>query len=273
MTRPPILHANAGLVVALAMLSACGDHGRTPVEPGRLRANTLSVSTFSVSGLYDAQFHYFPRLSVSSGANGGAIDVVEMSFEGSEAGVTRPLQHVRYSAPQRVPAGRTLELTSNLEIVSTTRVDHLQVTVAFVDETGRSGTVTAHAAVPAISQESADATLALHRFSVVGWSGHGRFHYWPKLTLSETSGRSAARILKMTFELLDVGPSGLVPHVRQAIDVPAGGTIVLDENDYDHGPWVEIDSTANASRVSVVISFVDDQGRGGVVSAVAQVSR
>jgi hypothetical protein len=36
-------------------------------------------------------------------------------------------------------------------------------------------------------------------------------------------------------------------------------------------PWFEIDSSADASRVSVAISFVDDAGRGGIVRAIAPV--
>ena len=30
-----------------------------------------------------------------------------------------------------------------------------------------------------------------------------------------------------------------------------------------HAPWFEIDSSGDASRLSVAISFVDDAGRGG----------
>jgi hypothetical protein len=115
--------------------------------------------------------------------------------------------------------------------------------------------------------------LAIQALTVDGWSENGRFHYWPKLTLTETSGISRASIKAITFELLDVGPAGRVPPARDPGDVPAGGTIQLVEDAYGYGPWFEIDSTANASRVSVVISFVDDAGRGGALSAVAQVSR
>jgi hypothetical protein len=99
---------------------------------------------------------------------------------------------------------------------------------------------------------------------------NGRYHYFPKLTLKETSGRTSVRIVRIAFELLDVGPDGRVQPSQQQIPVPAGGTIVLDENEW--GPWVEIDSSAEASRVAVAISFVDDRGRSGSVSAVAPVS-
>ena len=52
-----------------------------------------------------------------------------------------------------------------------------------------------------------------------------------------------------------------------------GGTLALKNDDYGYGPWFEITSTAAASRVSVAISFVDDEGRGGSVTSVAPVSR
>jgi hypothetical protein len=66
-----MLHANTSLVVALTVLSASGGGiARTPLQPESPpsnRPNTLSIFAFSVSGWYDGQFHYFPRLSVSPG--------------------------------------------------------------------------------------------------------------------------------------------------------------------------------------------------------------
>jgi hypothetical protein len=38
-------------------------------------------------------------------------------------------------------------------------------------------------------------------------------------------------------------------------------------------PWFQIEGPADAARVSVAISFVDDAGRGGLVSAIAAVDR
>ena len=74
------------------------------------------------------------------------------------------------------------------------------------------------------------------------------------------------------FELLDVGAAGQALPVWNAPDVPAGDTISLVTGKNGQAPWFEIDSSGDASRVSVAISFVDDAGRGGLVSAIAPVS-
>ena len=78
-------------------------------------------------------------------------------------------------------------------------------------------------------------------------------------------------IKKITFELLDVGSAGRVPPSWQPFSIAAGATLTLSEAYGD--PWLEIDGSANASRVSVVIVFIDEAGRGGEITAVAQVSR
>jgi hypothetical protein len=119
------------------------------------------------------------------------------------------------------------------------------------------------------------ATLVIREFSVTEWydRSQGRYHYWPKLTVAETSGVSLASIASITFELLDVGPTGRVPPASGPFVVPAGGTLTLVEDSYGYGPWLEIDSTADASRVSVVLSFLDSTGGRASVSAIAQVLR
>jgi hypothetical protein len=77
----------------------------------------------------------------------------------------------------------------------------------------------------------------------------------------------------MVFELLDIGPAGRVPSVPVPISIiPAGGTIVLDEDPLGYGPWMEISNSVKASRVSVVIYYIDAEGRGGSVTAIANVS-
>lgn len=128
-------------------------------------------------------------------------------------------------------------------------------------------------APPEAPPDGSVATVVIQDFSVFGWYDHGqqRFHYWPKLTLAETAGVSAASISTISFELLDVGPAGRVPPASGSFLVPAGGVLRLDEDLY--GPWLEIDSTANAARVSVLLSFVDNAGKGGSVSAIVAVSR
>jgi hypothetical protein len=159
----------------------------------------------------------------------------------------------------------------HVEITSPTALSSITATVSFTNDLGQTGSVAATVDGPTISASPSGATLVIQTFTVSGWYDHGLSFYWPKLTLTETSGRSSASINKINFELLDIGSSGRVPPDLTPRAVPAGGTISLDDDGY--GPWFEISSTADASRVSVVISFVDDAGRGGSVSAIAPVSR
>ena len=146
------------------------------------------------------------------------------------------------------------------------------VTIYFVDHAGHSGSVAADTVVPDIPQAASTAALTIGTFTVESWYESGAFQYWPKLTLRETSGQSPATIRTITFELLDVGLYGHVPLYRNPGVVPAGGSLEFIEDDYG-GSWFSLSSAAQAPRVSMVISFVDDAGRGGVLSAVAPVSR
>lgn len=116
------------------------------------------------------------------------------------------------------------------------------------------------------------ASVEIRHFSVVRRQHQKRFLYWPKLTLAETSGRTRAAIKKIAFELLDAGAAGQVVPVWNAPVVPAGGTIRLVTGTNGQ-PWFEIEGLGDAARVSVAISFVDDAGRGGLVSAIAPVDR
>jgi hypothetical protein len=138
---------------------------------------------------------------------------------------------------------------------------------------GPTPTVEPPAPVPPAAPGTPLATLVIRDFSVFGWydQTRQRFHYWPKLTVAETGNVSAASITSITFELLDVGPDGRVPPATGSFAVPAGGELRLDEDLY--GPWLEIDGTARAERVSVQIGFVDSDRRTGLISAVATVSR
>ena len=93
------------------------------------------------------------------------------------------------------------------------------------------------------------------------------------LTIAETSGRSRASIKKIVFELLDVGTAAQAQVLWTARDVPVGDTISLVTGMNGHAPWFEVDSNSDAPRLSVTISFVDDAGRGGLITAIAPVDR
>jgi hypothetical protein len=237
----------------------------------------LAVSSFGLTGWKDESFHYRPTLSVTVPSEARPVFVQQIDFTAVVGGRSTSVGGLRYGVAKLVGPGQTLDLMTDssygsVAIVTAEPLGTVMVTVSYADETGIAGTATANAETPDVVAGSI-ATLAIRSFTVTGWTQSGRFHYWPKLTLAETSGSSRAVIKQMVFELVDTGPQGKVPIVWNPAQVPAGGTLTLDEGGYGD-PWLEIDSTsANASRVSVVISYVDEQGRGGSISAVADVSR
>jgi hypothetical protein len=237
----------------------------------------LTVTSFNLTGWKDESYHYLPTLSVTVPSDARPVFVQEVGFTAVVGGRSTSVGGVRYGVGKLVGPGQTLDLMTDpprrsVAIVTAEAVGTVTVTVSYADAAGVAGTATANAETPDVVAGSS-ATLAIRSFTVTGWTNGGRFYYWPRLTLAETSGSSGAVIKQMVFELTDTGPEGKVPVVWNPMQVPAGGTLTLDEGDYGD-PWLEIDSTsANASRVSVVISYVDEQGRGGSISAVADVSR
>jgi hypothetical protein len=275
------------VALVLSVAAACT---RTPMQPtsGQPAAATVSnpaalngslaITAFSVSGWYDGTFHYvLAGLSVAASDRSDLV-LQRVAFTGSQGGVITPVAGITFGTPSRnLPAGTAIDLAkdqalSTTEFKSPGALTSVTVTVYFVDPAGHIGSVAADTVVPATPQTASTAALTIGAFTVEGWYEKGYFQYWPKLTLSESSGRSQATIKTITFELLDVGPSGRVPPSWNPGVVPAGGSITFTEDDYG-GAWFSISSTAEASRVSMVISFVDDAGRGGVVSSMAQVSR
>jgi hypothetical protein len=270
--------------VVLSMCVACGANPTQPTgtsAPDPASAvpvsHALSVSSFSVTGWYaNNQFHYIPTVSLMANGDGGAVSVREIRFE--RPGGTLPLSGVRYGGcpPPMVcplpivPGGGALDLLKDAapgttEITSSLALENMTVRVAYSDERGAAGEAALETAVPVIPQASPAATLAIQSFTVTGWQDGGAFHYWPRLTLTETSRLAPASIIKIEFLLLDGGPAGRVPPSRERRVVPAGGNLTLDRGDYDD-PWLEIFSDkVNAARVSVTISWVDDAGRAGSV--------
>ena len=280
----------AGVAGATALLSAAivvgcstGQHAATAADESSAssndRAGTLSVTTFRFSGWHDESCHYLPALSVTAPVTGRPVLVQRVDFTADDPGSRRLLKGVRYPTGLRVQPGGTVELVSNTgtaepaEIASPLALGSISAIVFFADDDGQTGIVSAVARAPEVSDRDSNASLAIRAFTVGRRQGPGRFLYWPKLTLAETSGRSRARIRKIAFELLDVGGASQAPPVWNAPDVPPGGTISLATGSGAKAPWFEIESSGDASRVSVAISFVDDAGHGGLVSAIALVQR
>jgi hypothetical protein len=121
------------------------------------------------------------------------------------------------------------------------------------------------------------ASLAVEAFTVIG-SRHDDslngewFEFQPALRLSETSGKSGAWVTSINFHLDDIGPAGAVPPWGVKKRVDAGATRDMIGPDVYGDYEFSISGHTDAQRVSVVISFTDDQGRSGSVTAVATVS-
>lgn len=271
-------------LLTLSLSAACG--GKSPTAPtaalgvsapiSQDLTHALSVTDFSLQGWRDGSFHYLPTMSVSVPATGSSLTVQRVDFYTLNGGATTHLTGVVFvSPPHVISPGGTLDLfhqNSPMEIVSAVALTSITATVSFTNGAGQTGTVAITENAPLFAPDGSSAALVIQAFSVVGSSEGASFGYWPKLTLAETSGVSRALIKKMTFELLDVGPAGHVPPSWEPREVPARGSMTLDEDDYG-GPWLWITSMGDASRVSLTIAFVDDAGRGGSVTAVAPVSR
>jgi hypothetical protein len=276
----------ATVLLAAAIAAGCGSKnavaptGATSIPPATAASLTgaLSVAAFTLTGWHDGTFHYFPTVSVAAPSTGRTVYVQRIAFSAENRGVTSNVGGITFVSPQRVVVpGGTVDLLkgpSPFEVTSPVVLPSITATVFFTTDDGQTGSVAAAADAPPVLHDPSAAVLAIQAFTASSWHDQDGFHYWPKLTLTETSGSSRALIQKMIFELMDEGPSGRVPPVWDRRQVPAGGTISLVDDEYfGYGPWLELDSTADAARVSVMISFVDDAGRGGSVSAVAQVSR
>lgn len=116
------------------------------------------------------------------------------------------------------------------------------------------------------------AVLTVDAFTVTSRRCSNGFCYVPAIRVSEASGKSAARVTALQFDL-NAGVDGRVPTLNYFRQVPAGGTLDL-VGDFYGEPELEISSNkVDAATVSLAIGFLDDQGRQGVLNAVAAVSR
>lgn len=274
--------AMCAYAVLMSLLAGCGGNPAAPTavtmpsSTSRNPSSGLSITEFNLQGWHDELFHYLPAVSVSIPPTGGTVYVQRVDFTTSKSGATARLAGIGFGNPQRVVSpGGILDLFEGLppvEIISPDALSSITATVSFTNGVDSTGTVALTQDGPTLPANASSAVLVIQAFSVVGSSDRGTFSYWPKLTLAETAGVSRAVIRKMTFQLVGVGPAGRVPEVWEQHEVPACGTLTLDDDGYG-GPWLGITSTADASQVSVAISFVDDRGRGGSITAATPVSR
>lgn len=272
----------AGAAALCAVLAGCRNthSAESAAEPSSEsstgRAATLSVTTFRFSGWHDESFHYLPALSVTAPATGRPVFVQRVDFTAEDAGTRRLLKGIRYAAAPRVQPGGTIELVSKAdpaEITSPVAVAFISAMVFFTDDEGQTGIISTAASTPHVPDRASLASVEIRQFSVGRRQDQRRFLYRPNLTLVETSGRSRAAVKKIAFELLDGGAAGRVVPVWNAPEVPARGIVRLVTGTNGQAPWFEIEGPGDAARVSVAISFVDDAGCGGLVTAIALVDR
>ena len=106
--------------------------------------------------------------------------------------------------------------------------------------------------------------------------GSYKFDYLVRFALAETGGKSGATIQNIETAIEDRFNTG--PECwRDTLRVPPGGT--LDTFDTDAGEkWLgycapDAASRTEASRVSLVVTFTDDDGRSSTVQATTSVTR
>ena len=114
---------------------------------------------------------------------------------------------------------------------------------------------------PVVPSGPSLATVTIVAFTVTETHSGSRIAYAPQIQLAETSGRSAATLTDVSFEVHGGGRSGFLPGARR---IPAGGTLqVFSRNEYGEYE-LEMDSAIDA----VNVFFTDDEGRIGSVRAV-----
>jgi hypothetical protein len=124
------------------------------------------------------------------------------------------------------------------------------------------------------------AALSISRFTATAVpttnDGSYKFVYLVRFALAETGGKSGATIQNIETAIEDrfnTGPGCW----RDTLRVPPGGT--LDTFDTDAGEkWLSYcspdpASRTEASRVSLVVTFTDDDGRSSTVQATTSVTR
>ena len=138
--------------------------------------------------------------------------------------------------------------------------------------------VTSTTSSPAAPTSSA--VLSISRFTATAApttnNGSYKFEYVIRFALAETGGKSGATIQNIETAIEDrfnTGPGCW----RDTLRVPPGGT--LDTFDTDAGEkWLgycapDAASRTEASRVSLVVTFTDDDGRSSTVQATTSVVR
>lgn len=277
------MRATVAVLGILVMIGAgaCGESS-TPTAPAPVTGTAATaplatpepsslgptgIAEFSMTGQrIQGVYHYWPSLLISAGRD--AIVIKSLVF--TLPGVTLTRDRADMSWP--VSAGGTYRYDRGLELLGDAAGPEAIVTMTYTTADGHSQQVSATTAIPPIAEAPASAALAVSSFVVTRWRAQNEWGYWPRLTMTETTGRAAVTITRIEFALLDVGIHGRVPPTRGTWHVPAGGTIdVFDEWSYGE-PELYLTSSQQTDRVMVTLSYVDEHGRPGDVTATAQVT-
>jgi len=112
---------------------------------------SLAIDAFTVTGFMEGtHYAYWPKLTLTASPGGGSLTVTRLLFGRSPASGSSP------SAPRNIPiaAGTTLQLFHGLSygepefyLTGPERLEELSATVLYIDDHGRTGSVSATAAV------------------------------------------------------------------------------------------------------------------------------
>jgi hypothetical protein len=155
---------------------------------------------------------------------------------------------------------------------------------SFVAGCGTSPTIPSHtpsvtSTTPSPAPTSA-AVLSVSRFTATAVpttnDGSYKFGYLVRFALAETGGKSGATIQNIETAIEDRFNTG-AGCWRDTLRVPPGGTLETFNTDAGE-KWLsycapDAASRTEASRVSLVVTFTDDDGRSSAVQATTSVTR
>jgi hypothetical protein len=271
------MRATIALLMMLGMC-ACGkadiptDPGRVDQPPPALAASAVpaSITTFAMTGqLIQDTYHYWPTLIINAG--GTAITLKHISFALPGATLTSNGSKMDWT----VGAGHVFDFSTahaGTEVLGSGPATSATVTIDYTGVDGQTHELTGTTSIDHIESTATPSALQISNFVLTRWQGPNEWDYWPRFTVTETSGAVDVTITRIEFMLLDMGINGRVPPSFGSWKVPAGGSIRLfDEWSYGE-PALYLSSSGLTDRAMVTLSYVDTTGRPGDVTATAQVS-
>jgi hypothetical protein len=235
----------------------------TPPEP-----REAGIASFSMTGqLIQGVYHYWPAVTISAGSEAIVLKGLIFSLRGVD------IANDRVGMNRTIAAGTSYEFDAhNFEVLGSSLGTEATVTVTYMSVDGHAYHPIATTTIAPIESAPASASLQISDFALTRWQEPYEWDYWPRFTVTETSGASDVTITRIEFLPLDTGINGRVPPSFGPWTVPAGGSIRLfDEWGYDE-PAFGLSSSRRTDRVMVTLSYVDAAGRPGDVTAIAQVS-